>query len=236
MKKLNGAFLTVLLLLSFQAKVFAEEPKKVPTVFKRIFVPGGFDSNDQVQIVGQGLFNNSCYRPAETLVRVDAAMKRLYLTPMAFEYPGICLQVMLPFQKVVDLGILRAGTWEVFQGAEPTKVGQVQIHIAKTESSDDYLYAPVSQAFFFQEGSVSNFTITGEFANDCLQLEEVKVTVEPDVVVLQPIAKVVDNPDCKVGRFSFSKTISIDSVPAGRYLLHIRSLNGNAVNSLINVN
>ena len=73
---------------------------------------------------------------------------------MAFEYSGICLQAIMPFQKVVELGILRAGTWEVFQGEETTKLGQVQIHVAKTESSDDFLYAPVSQAFFLS-GRVS---------------------------------------------------------------------------------
>jgi hypothetical protein len=224
-------------LLFHSAPSFAETgPVKVPALFSKIFVPGGFDSNDHVQIVGEGMFKNTCYRHADTTVTVDEASRRISLGPVAYEYAGLCLQVILPFERVIDVGILKTGKWEIVQGTSLEKLGEINIRASITDDADDYLYAPVSQAFFQQKGAVSEVLLAGEFTSDCLSIDQVKVTIEPDVIVLQPIAKVESRPNCKSGRFAFSKVVPIDLIPKGRYLLHVRSMNGNAINSLVNVN
>ena len=43
--------------ISFEAQA---QPVKVPAYFQKMYIPGGFDSNDQIQIVGEGTFSNSC--------------------------------------------------------------------------------------------------------------------------------------------------------------------------------
>lgn len=210
-------------------------PGKVAATFNKVYAPGGFDSNDNVQIVGEGMFKNTCYRHAETTVRVEESTHTIYLGPVAYEYAGLCLQVILPFERVIDVGILKAGTWRIVQGDGTQKLNEVSIRTALTDQPDDYLYAPISQAFFQQKGAVSEIFLTGDFPNECLSMDEIKVTLEKDVIVVQPIAKMETRASCKDGKFPFTKSVSVDLIPAGRYLLHVRSLNGHAVNSLVDV-
>ncbi|CAN5413381.1 hypothetical protein BH10BDE1_BH10BDE1_27600 [soil metagenome] len=226
--------LAVLLCLGglFRSATATADPIRVPALYNTVYAPDGFDSNDHVQIVGEGMFRNTCYRHAETSVRVDAANHQIFLGPVAYEYPGLCLQVILPWERTVDIGILPAGHWDVMQG--PTeKLGQLEVAPATTDNPDDFLYAPVSQAFFRQRGNISEVLLSGNFPNSCMTIDYVKITLQPKVIVLQPIAKDSSAASCKDGKFPFSKTVRITRIATGRYLLHVRSMNGNAINTLV---
>jgi hypothetical protein len=213
------------------------EPARVGAVFNKIYAPGGYDSNDHIQFVGEGIFRNTCYRPAQESVQVDSGTRTITVGPVAYEYSGFCLQVILPFQRVVDVGILKVGNWKVIEtnGTSKALLGTISIQPALTNNPDDALYAPINQAFFQQKGSISEITLTGEFPNSCMALEDVKVTVEKEAVVIQPFAKMDVASACRDGKFEFTKTVSVTGVREGRYLLHVRSMNGNAVNTLIDI-
>ena len=211
----------------------ADQPKKISSQFNKIYAPGGFDSNDHVQIVGEGVFHNSCFRQAETVIKIDNEKKQVSVFPVAYEYPGICLQFMVPFQHVVDIGILGEGNWEIIQGTLPAKIGSVQIRQSVTDAADDFLYAPVSQAFFHNNNGSGQVNVTGEFTNDCLSIDEIKFTIEANVIAVQPIAKMSTDKICKDGLFPFSKTVLLGPLPASKYLLHVRTVNGNAINSIV---
>jgi hypothetical protein len=225
------------LLLVFAASVACAQagPTKVPALYKKIYAPGGYDSNEQVQRVGVGMVRNTCDRPAETTVQIDEANQKILVGPVAYEYAGLCLQVILPFQRVIEVGILKPGQWEVIQASSSERLGTVSVKAATRESPDDFLYAPVSQAFLRQRGMITEVLLAGSFPNSCFSLDTVKVTIEPEVLVLQPIAKVKKTQGCVDGSYPYSKVVSIPLVSKGRYLLHVRSMNGNAVNSLVDV-
>lgn len=216
---------------------FESNPKKVPAFYDTIYAPGGFDSNDHVEIVGEGMFRSTCYRPAETRVRVDNLNKTIYVGPAAYEYSGFCLQVLLPFDRVIDVGILEPGNYQIVQASDGINLGKLNIYAATTQSADDYLYAPISQAFFKNKGAKNEIFLTGYFSNSCLKLKDVRVTVEPKVIVVQPIAEMaVDSEQaCEDGNFHFEKTVEVDFLKSGRYLLHIRSMNSKSVNTLVDV-
>ena len=211
------------------------DPIRVAAAYSKIYVPDGYDSNDLVQVVGEGLFRNTCYRHAETLVSVDEASKTILVGPVAYEYKGYCIQVVLPFQRVMDVGILKPGKWTVKQDGG-ANLAEFTVVSAKTDSADDYLYAPVSQAFFRQIRGASQVIVSGEFSSDCMSLDSEKVTIQSDVIVVQPIAKMDARANCVSGKFPFSKSIFMPSLKAGRFLLHTRSTGGNALNSLVDVN
>ena len=195
-----------LLLVAFGANAFAEtDPTKVPVSFNKVYVSEGYDSNDHVQSLGEGVFNNGCYRYAETKMKIDELQKRIYIQPVAYEYSGYCLQVMVPFWRVLDIGILSAGHWEIYQGKNMDKIGQFNIRPALSSEPDDYTYAPISQAFYKQTANGNKVLLSGEFTSDCLSIAEVKVNIQSDVLVLQPIAKIETRSNCKMGRFPFSK-------------------------------
>lgn len=211
------------------------DPVRVAATYTKMYAVDGYDSNDHIQLVGEGMFRNTCYRHAETSVAVDEATKVITVGPVAYEYPGYCLQVVLPFQRVIDVGLLKAGKWTIQQGAG-MKIGELNVVLAKTNSADDYLYAPISQAFFRQAGGNSEVILSGEFSNDCMTLDYEKVSIQPSAIVIQPVAKMDNRLGCKQGKFPFTRVVPITGLAAGRYLLHVRSTGGNALNSLVDAN
>lgn len=212
-------------------------PVKVPAQFNKIYFPEGFDSNDHVQIVGEGLFRNTCYRPATESVVIDETTKTIRVGPVAYEYSGFCMQVILPFQRVVDVGILKVGHWKVIEtdGQNQRLLGVVPVQPALSLAPDEDVYAPVSQAYFEQKGSVSEVTLSGNFPNNCMSLDDIKVSVQKEALVIQPFAKYGPDLKCVTGAYPFKKTLTVSGLSTGRYLLHVRSMNGNAINSLVDV-
>lgn len=230
--------LTLLLTVNaiYSARVFADtnmQPKLVATAYDKTYIPNGFDDNDRVQIVAEGLFANTCYRPAPANVVINTPSKTITLSPSAFYYSGMCLMVLVPYDQVLNLGILPHGHYTVLQSGERKPLAEFDIRKAISPNADDYLYAPISQAYYHRVAHQNVVTISGSFTNSCLHLENVKVTTQPDVIVIQPIAEVTERNDCKQGVFPFEKSVNVGDLKAGRYLLHVRSLNGQAVNSIV---
>lgn len=213
------------------------DPTTVVAQINKVYAPEGFDSNDIVQIVVQGKFPNSCYRAIAPELKIDRETKEIFIKPLAFQYPGICLMYIVPFEKSIDLGLLQAGTWKIYQGQDKAsgEMASVVVKSSKTENPDDYTYTPVTQVTFKQAGETSTFTMTGEFTNNCMSLDKIEVNVQKDVVVLQPIAKISVDPTCKNGSFPFTGQAVVKDIPGGKFLVHVRSMNGNSINSFVNV-
>lgn len=220
-------------LVSFNA--VADSPSRVGVSFNRVYVPEGFDSNDNVQFVGEGFFANSCYRPAQTTVKVDEKAKTITVSPVAYEYEGLCLQVILPFDRVVDLGPLPAGDYTIVREKSNEELGQVNVAQATTRSADDFLYAPVEQAYLHQKNGKKTVYLTGQFPISCMKLQEVKAEISNDVIVLQPIVEMGEYTKCTHGKFPFEAAVDVSSATKGRYLIHVRSMNGKAINSLVDI-
>ena len=105
MKKLLIALMTIVSLT-----VHAEEPatKEVPVGVSGVFVPGGFDSNSDAYVVVNGVFPNGCYRWSRSdTTRLDNYTHEV--RSMATVTQGMCIMVLVPFQKDIRLGKLAAG-------------------------------------------------------------------------------------------------------------------------------
>ena len=230
-------FIISLIAFAFVMSTYANshQPKQVPIGFEKLYVANGFDDNDNVQLVGEGYFPDSCYRSADVKATVDHVKKIVRVKTTAFLYEGICLTVILPFDRVVDLGILNAGIYKVVRDIDSVEIGRVGIKASLTKDADDYLYAPVSQAFFLARDHSNKVSLTGDFPSSCMRLKEVRHIVQPDVLVIQPIAEIDPKVKCAHGKFHFETTLEIGEMKSGRYLLHVRSMNGKAINSLVDV-
>jgi hypothetical protein len=213
----------------------AAAPEKTPAVYNKVFVPMGFDSNDQVQIVGTGTFENGCYRAADSSAKVDEAAKRITISAAAYKYNGLCLQMVLPFERTIEVGIVPAGEYEIVQDGKAEVLGKLTVKEAKSEDPDDYAYAPVSQAYVDEAaGSKDNLIVRGIMPTDCMKIVDVKITHDNEVLMAQPIVKIEKRNNCAVGMFPYRKVVKVDA-PKGEYLLHVRSMNSKAINNLVNV-
>jgi hypothetical protein len=232
MKTLYRAAFSAAIIFSIHAGA-QEGPSQVPVQFTRTYAPLGFDDNDNIQIVGEGAFPNSCYRQAETKVAVDHPGKTITLAPTAYKYGGMCLQVILPYDHVVDIGLLQKGTYTIVQDGK--SIGHIDIRKSAVRDPDDYMYAPISQAYFQSRGTSNQVYLTGDFPLSCWKLKQVKFDIQPDVLVIQPIAEVDPSLPCTPGKFHFETATEVGSMKPGRYLLHVRSMNGKSVNNLIDI-
>lgn len=89
---------------------YADVPaeKEVQVGISGAFVPGGFDSASDTYVIVNGVFQNGCYK----WKRADISTKDAYtheIRSIATVTQGMCIMVLIPFQKDVRLGQLQSG-------------------------------------------------------------------------------------------------------------------------------
>ncbi len=101
-------FLAISVIVLLSQFTFAADTRDVQIGISGVFVPGGFDSASDTYVVVSGVFQNGCYKwsRAETK-NVDAYTHEI--VSMASVSQGMCIMVLIPFQKEVRLGKLASG-------------------------------------------------------------------------------------------------------------------------------
>jgi len=226
------------------------KPTLVPAPVDRIFVPLGFDDNDNVEVVLSGHFTNACSKVGPVRVDVDAARKVVTLTPQSFLYDrtGRCAaqEMFVPFTQTVTLGNLDVGDYRVRLADQPDlAVEALKVGKSTKATPDEFLYAPVEEVLVRQSpslgGALKRITLRGTFpviADGCLSLKEVRTSVTPgNVVVVQPIVETLAAGDCaarSISReFTFRKNLS-DPL-SGMALVHVRVMNGQSLNRVVTI-
>ncbi len=81
------------------------ESREKITPVSDVYVPNGFDSGSDAFVVVNGLFPNSCYSlKAVTVNHVGPTLHEVTTTANVTE--GLCLAVIIPFHREVQLGKL----------------------------------------------------------------------------------------------------------------------------------
>jgi hypothetical protein len=217
---------------------FAAEPNKPDLVgvsSDHIFVPSGFDDNDNAQIVISGNLPNSCYRVANPLVKVSHRQRKVYIKPQAYVYPSSwCLQVLVPYIQTLNLGVLNASAYEVIEVGpkdQQNSRGKMSIKRSMSSNADDFLYASVKSATTAKEAGKNILRINGNLSSNCMHLKEVKVIHKTeDVIEVLPITEVQDSRGCDQKVYPFETQVELPQVSSHSVLIHIRTLNGQSVN------
>ena len=196
-----------------------------------VFVPMGFDDNDEVVVTLDGYLPNSCYKVVEALVTSDLATKTITIQQQAKYVGGTCLMALVPYTTSVKLGVLPEGEFKIVSNrgnmTEPLKVER-----SANAGPDDFLYAPVDNVYIQRiQGGGTVATIEGRFTNTCMRWKEHKIFYTGRTIQLLPIIEVGDQ-NCEEREVQFSQVIPIADLQPGRYLLHVRSLNGLSLNNV----
>lgn len=211
-------------------------PELTKILSENVFVPQGFDDNDNVQLIVHGQLINTCYKAAPPLVEVDRARHLITVSAQSYVYSGCwCLEVLAPITQTVDLGLLPAGKYRVVESDLSGRlIHDVSLPVAVSASAapDDLLYAPVKQARL--ESSTTNskktLVLSGAFSSSCLEMQEVKVLSRtPHILEVLPIAAYKAGSDCKPKTRPFEVRVNLPSVEPGDTLVYVRSLNGQAI-------
>ena len=203
------------------------------------FLPPGFDDNDRSQLVIAGFYPNTCFKQGPTQVSVDQKNKKITLQHQAYYYESSwCLQMLVPYQETVDMGILSAGEYKVSALDEIGKdisAGKLPISVAKSNEPDEHLYAPIEQAFVDKNAANGpQLVLTGTFPGGCTEIGEVKVLHRQDnLVEVLPLAEPESHPGCDTQNRDFEKRVKLPAGLSGSTLVYIRYLNGKAVTRVI---
>ena len=204
-----------------------------------LFVPNGFDSNDEIVVVLDGYLPNSCYRLTRPEIEIDQALRSIKLTQMARRFPGPCIVPLVPFTNVIHIGTLESGNYQV-----STNKGMLlkNLNVELDTGSgaygpDDFLYAPVDSVSVAKTADGRfEARINGRFTNDCMEFEDVRVIHKGRVIELLPILKGTASGNCQATEKPFTKTVRLpDELQVGRNLVHVRSLNGSSINAVFSV-
>ncbi len=210
-----------------------DKPTTVNVPLDRAYAPVGFDDNDRVQITVAGTFSNSCFRVQDSGVNVDEKQQTIHVWQTAYKYGGNCLRMMVPFTQVVNVGLIAAGQYTVLDKASGSEIGKVAVVTSTHPEADDYFYAPIHDAYLDAEVSGDKAVIlVGEFSDACTEIDDVKVAYYPEAIVVQPIARRSEGV-CTLMKMPFIKKVDLDPSLKGTRLLHVRSMNGQAINKIV---
>lgn len=221
----------------FAWATISNQPELVDVPVSEAYIPGGFDSNDRAQMVVAGYFTNTCYRLGPTEKTIDESTGTLSIRQKAYKYKGPCLMMMVPYSETVKIGILKAKDYKVVDGKTGNALGELPIKEAVSEEADDYMYAIVRDAYVAEVEGVKTIILQGELPGSCWTFADKKVVEDgKNVVTVMPILQKVDGAECSSEvRIPFVTTVSLPSGRTGRILLHVRSLNGEAINKVIDL-
>jgi hypothetical protein len=213
-------------------------PKTVEAVLTKAYIPLGFDDNDRVQIAVAGSFKNTCYKVGPHALKVDAENKTITVQQQAYLYNGVCLQMFVPYSQIIDVGIIPTGDYRVLDAASGNTLAQLPVTQGTTAGPDDFTYAPVSDAYVVNDPDTGKhmLALTGSFGDRCSDFENIKVNVKNDVIIVQPVLARIADVSCAPEKVRFLKTVELSSdVKDGMYMLHVRALNGQAINKLVDL-
>jgi hypothetical protein len=154
-----------------------------------------------------------------------------------------------PFRKEVVLRQIKklgiAGKFQIYFRSDIKKqtpetfdkVRSFNITLATQTTIDELLYAQVSSVYVADEHDTRNpleIVLTGILPNPCYDINEkdLEIKLHEDVLVIRPIVRVISQGPCLmvIKPFVIRKEIKDIPLDAGRYLLHVRSKDGDWFN------
>lgn len=203
---------------------------------REVFVPTGFDDNDDVVVVLDSPMTAGCIAYHHTDVIYDSPSNTFFLKQFTSPTLKPCLSHLNIYTNEVSLGTLAAGSYTVrdWGGAEAA----LEIAEAGNAWPDDPLvYAPVESLDVNHdaETGVTTIVLAGQFDNTCTRIERVDVIDSGKTKEILPFQQPVDAPGCEEKKVPFTWFGTLPQQAPGRYLAHVRSFNGESLNLLFDI-
>lgn len=219
-------------------------PRLETLVPEAVFLPQGFDNNDNAQLVVYGTLSDSCFRLGPVDFKVDLAARTIRVRSQVYVYDSDwCLPIISPVTQTVDLGVLPANDYRIeieTETGDARNFGSLPIQASTNAGPDDFLYGEVND-LVFEPNAVGGgkLTLRGTLGAPCMELKEVKVFYRGDsqggarVMEVLPIAGALPTDRCAEARDSFERVIELKTEWKGLSLIHVRSQNGQSINRVV---
>jgi hypothetical protein len=203
-----------------------------------LFVPKGFDDNDNVQVVLDGWVNSSCDQVQKPKVAVHPDQGVIEVEVKAVRQELLCMPVLTRFTAVADLGVLPHGSWQVVTN-NGWLVNELVVAEAASGGPDDHAYAQVNEVYVdyapderAERDSKWSAVLIGVLRTSCEHMDYVKVIDSGSTVEILPVLK-VEGEICIPVETPFEQRVFLPDIQQeGRYLLHVRTSDGQAINEV----
>ena len=223
----------LLILMSLISATAIANTEIISSPVKQLFIPTGFDNNDNVEIIVSGDFPDSCHSRNKYEVKVNEDKINILITALLSTDTSNCEVMSIPYLEDVTIGSLQAGEYAVTVNNKLT--GEIHITEATSSSVDDHLYAMVDYIDLgFTGGINGQFFLVGRTL-DCLALDKVKVISNgKDTLSVLPIMK-RESTECNNRRTHFSIPVTFDmrNFDSNNVLLFVRTMDGKSVHTLV---
>lgn len=218
-----------------------------------VFVPPvGYDDNDLIQVVVDGKVTNICWMVSSVklvptaragLFRVETEVTRKDIADCKRTDQELPEYMKWPVQvsNEVALGKLTAGEYTIqFERSQGVQNVKFKVDPAEGESVDNNLYAPISDAFMperIPQSPSAEAILSGVINTNCLSLspKNIEVLRYDRVIVVLPKLKLQRSSRCRYSPRTINTILNLGAVEPGRYLLHVRSMSGHAINRVFTV-
>jgi hypothetical protein len=230
--------MTFVSLLAVTINGNATTQELVSIALDKVFVPKGFDSNDNVEIVASGELPNTCYlRPFGEVKSIE---NKIIIDLKAYQVVGNdvnCIQAIVPYMISVSLGQLAEGRYEIIVngGTSSEKNSAIFVERPSSSSLNNFTYANVTNV----KKTLLNdreILIEGYHPSSCMEIDRVEIITNEnqDAYSVLPIIKQV-LPICDQMIKPFSYTIQLPPAHRDQQLVHVRKIDGWAFNYIIKV-
>lgn len=202
-----------------------------------VFAPNGFDDNDNIEVVLHGHFPDSCYQAGEAKVSLNG--QEIKITNLARRIDSkICTDAIIPWSTTVRLGVLKAGIYSItadLPNGQKKHFANLPVAVSGTTSADDYQYAYVSGAMLDRTGNQPVLSISGSFDLTCMELGKILIKESPSVITVQPTVRRRPGQVCShtFAPIPYTKHIPLNPRSKNSKLIHVRSVNGQALNQIL---
>ncbi len=239
--------------LGFNAMAEVPTTQRVEVLIGNIFVPTvGYEEKNDIEVTLDGYLPNACYQLANAVVKAGATPNTFVVHQYAdLRMDGVCahpdtipvqMRDYVPYTHNLSLGRLNVGSYKVAFNLNtgPERLSSFTVAPSSTMAVDDYPYAPVSavnMADMVNGANNVSVNLVGTLANSCQYVQTVKVLPEPQdyTIVVLPILGFRTGVKCAQIVLPFEYKVNLGRLGEGRYLLHVRSMNGQAVTRVFSV-
>lgn len=230
MKKLLPLFI-------FASFTAIAQPAVISAPVDHLYIPAGFDSNDSVEVVVTGTFPNPCYSRNDVKVAVTDDVVDIQVSAIAYETKSFkdCPDLAVPFKEVVTVGNLQGGEYKVKVNSQTRYALEDSLKITEASSNavDDYIYAAID---WVERTGPQEFILHGQRYSNCLVLDHIEVVSNSkDTLSILPVMKRLSD-FCPMKMMPTKYPIKIDfsNLKIDRPLLHVRTMDGKSVNTVVN--
>ena len=235
--------ISAMILLSTFSAFAQTEPIVIPSPVDHLFVPKGFDNNDNVEVVVTGKFPNPCYIKNSMFVKVIDSKIHVEVTALKKDNPDVamCAPMEVPFRETITLGNLQGGEYDIVinEGTRFELNDKIEVVASESQSVDDHLYPIVEYIELgFTGGLSGDAVIMARSPSSCVVFDQVKyISNDKDTLSIMPIMKKVSGEcDNRQKRIAIPIKFNPNALRNKEVLLFVRSIEGKSVNTVISKN